>query len=134
MIQTIINAIVLFQRERLEAKLRTVIADRLRVALNNGVGYALDDLHNDGESTSSSDGGLGPKHRKKPPSKHIIKQTMLGSGKRCEYHTTMGRFFKLNCVTTKRVQIPNGTDLGKMLFPTPTFWAPTLFQLRRYRG
>lgn len=41
-----------------------MLADRLRVALNNAVGYALDDLDNDGDSSSSSDLGIGSQQGK----------------------------------------------------------------------
>ena len=46
-----------------------------------------------------------------------------------------GVFWKLDCSTTKRVPIPNGTSseaLGER-FPTPTLVAPALFQLWRYQ-
>lgn len=36
------------QRDRLELKLRTILAGRIRVALANATGYALDDLGDNG--------------------------------------------------------------------------------------
>lgn len=44
------------QVERLEAKLRSVIAGRLRIALDNATGYALDDL-GDGDGDEHVDDG-----------------------------------------------------------------------------
>lgn len=46
--------ILVYQRERLQRRLRQVIAGRLRVALSNATGYALDDLDNDDDDDDAS--------------------------------------------------------------------------------
>ena len=53
------------------------------------------------------------------------------------HHTSLERFSKLKCSTTKRVPVvpvPDKTSSKALGERTPTFLAPPLFPLRRYRA
>ncbi|CAM9591806.1 unnamed protein product [Scytosiphon promiscuus] len=50
------SAISAEDRQRLETRLREVLASRLRIALNNASGYALDDLDDDSDAGHTTEG------------------------------------------------------------------------------
>ncbi|CAM9110918.1 unnamed protein product [Ectocarpus fasciculatus] len=52
--KTQLSAVPKGDRERLESRLREILAGRLRVSLNNATGYALDDLDDDSDADNTS--------------------------------------------------------------------------------